>query len=103
MGFAFGLNDEKTSKYQQQFVGRAFPASCSSSQLGSQISTAMVPCTAAVPVDEIAAAVAQAMGSVLQGVLSSLQSNSTAISSSSLPAASAWSHCSDLPVPEHSR
>ena len=46
-----------------------------------QISAASIPSTVPVPVDEIAAAVAQAIGSVLPGVLSSLQSTSTAFSS----------------------
>ena len=89
-------------------AAEAFPAPGSSSQLGLQAplpqsSVASVPSSAPVPVDEIAAAVAQAIGLVLPGMLSSIQSTSTAISSSS-PSASAVSvslHHSDLRVPEH--
>ena len=91
-------------------AAEAFLAPGSSSQLGPQAplpqsSVASVPSSAPVPVDEIAAAVAQAIGSVLPGMLSSIQSTSTAISSSS-PSASAVSvslHHSDLRVPEHPR
>ena len=67
-----GLMMNRRRSTNNSLSARALPASCSSSQLGSQISVVSALSTAAVPVDEIAAAVAQAMGSVLQGVLSSL-------------------------------
>ncbi|XP_015762705.1 PREDICTED: uncharacterized protein LOC107341758 [Acropora digitifera] len=110
-GLAFGfLTMNRPRSTNNSLAAEAFPAPGSSSQLGPQAplpqsSVASVPSSAPVPVDEIAAAVAQAIGSVLPGMLSSIQSTSTAISSSS-PSASAVSvslHQSDLRVPEHPR
>ena len=94
----------------QQFVGQSFSSTSplffltlGPQDLLLQILAASVPSTAPVSVDEIAAAIAQSISSVLLDVLSSLQSTSTAISSSSLSAASVSSQRSDLHVPEHTR
>ena len=106
-GLAFGfLTMNRPRSTNNSLAAEAFPVPGSSSQLGPQAplpqsSVASVPSSAPVPVDEIAAAVAQAIGSNLPGVLSSIQSTSTAISSSSPSAVSVSLHRSDLRVPEH--
>ena len=57
-GSRSGLMMNRRQSTNNSVSARAFPASCSASQLGPEISAASVPSTAAVLVDEIAVAVA---------------------------------------------